>query len=293
MAVDEIDYEALPDSATLGAQLLAGAFAGIMEHSVMFPIDAIKTRMQAGGLGSAYTGVLSAMTKITTTEGSVALFKGLNSMVMGAGPAHAVYYATYEWVKDSLITDHDKFNILSTALAGSSATIAADALMNPFDTVKQRMQLGNSELSMFKLSKQMYQNEGLACFYYSYPTTVAMNVPFAALNFVIYETSTKLMNPTNDYDPIVHCLCGGISGATAAALTTPMDCIKTVLQVRGVSKDPRLQKVDTLSKAARAIYEIHGWKGFTRGLRPRVIANVPATAIAWTSYEMAKHFLIH
>ena len=32
---EEIDYEALPDSAPLSHQLLAGAFAGIMEHSVM------------------------------------------------------------------------------------------------------------------------------------------------------------------------------------------------------------------------------------------------------------------
>ena len=42
----EIDYEALPDDASLAAHLTAGALAGIMEHTVMFPIDSIKTRMQ-------------------------------------------------------------------------------------------------------------------------------------------------------------------------------------------------------------------------------------------------------
>lgn len=287
--MDEVDYEALPDSATLGAQLAAGAFAGIMEHSVMFPVDAIKTRMQATG---GYSGVLNAITRISSTEGSVALFKGLNSMVMGAGPAHAVYYATYEWIKRYLITDHEQFNVLSTATAGAGATIAADALMNPFDTVKQRMQLGSCSRSMTEMAKHMYKSEGFASFYYSYPTTVAMNVPFAALNFVIYESSRKLMNPTNKYDPITHCLCGGLSGATCAALTNPLDCVKTVLQVRGESKEPLIRNADTLSKAARAIYRMHGWYGFWRGLRPRVIANVPATAIAWTSYEMAKHILM-
>lgn len=289
MEHDEVDYEALPESATMTAQLLAGAFAGIMEHSVMFPVDAVKTRMQAQ---SGYTGVLSALTKISTTEGSVALFKGLNSMVMGAGPAHAVYYATYEWAKRRLITDHEQFNIMSTTLAAATATIAADALMNPFDTVKQRMQLGSNTMSMTQLAKHMYQKEGMASFYYSYNTTVTMNIPSAVLNFVIYESSTKLLNPTNTYDPIVHCLCGGLSGATSAALTTPLDCIKTLLQVRGESKDVRVREANSLKKAANVIYEIHGWWGFWRGLRPRVIANVPATAIAWTSYEMAKHFLL-
>lgn len=289
----EIDYEALPESATMGAQLLAGAFAGIMEHSIMFPIDAIKTRMQSMNHKN-YSGILNAITKISSTEGSMALFKGLNSMVLGAGPAHAVYFATYEFVKRQLIKDDDlnDFNTLKTAIAGSSATIVADALMNPFDTLKQRMQLGSNNLNMVGLAKHIYKNEGFKAFYYSYPTTLSMNVPFAALNFVIYETSTKILNPTNQYDPIIHCFCGGLSGATCAAITTPLDCIKTLLQIRGESNNLKIRNSNTLIKAAKTIYELNGYKGFFNGIKPRIIANVPATAISWTSYEMAKHFLL-
>ena len=33
----EIEYEALPDDASVAAHLAAGAFAGIMEHTVMCP----------------------------------------------------------------------------------------------------------------------------------------------------------------------------------------------------------------------------------------------------------------
>lgn len=290
----ELDYEALPESATMTAQLAAGAFAGIMEHSVMFPVDAIKTRMQSMNHPNSYTGVLSAITKISSTEGSMALFKGLSSMVLGAGPAHAVYFATYEFVKRHLIKDEDKdqLNLIKTATAGSSATIVADALMNPFDTLKQRMQLGCNRLPMAQLAKHMYKTEGFKSFYYSYPTTISMNVPFAAMNFVIYETSTKLLNPSNRYDPLIHCFCGGLSGATCAALTTPLDCIKTLLQTRGESTNALVRSSNTLSKAAKTIYQIHGWTGFWRGLRPRVIANIPATAISWTAYELAKHWLL-
>lgn len=290
----EIDYEALPESATLGAQLAAGAFAGIMEHSIMFPIDAIKTRMQSMNSTTVYTGVLNAITRISSTEGSLALWKGINSMVLGAGPAHAVYFATYEFVKKTLIKDDELNNLnpVKTAIAGSCATIAADALMNPFDTVKQRMQLGSSNYSMFQLSKFMYKNEGFKSFYYSYPTTISMNIPFAAMNFMIYESSTKILNPSNNYDPIIHCFCGGLSGATGAALTTPLDCIKTLLQIRGESKNPDVRNSNTLFKAAKIIYQLNGWSGFWRGLKPRIIANVPSTAISWTAYEMAKHFLL-
>ncbi|KAK7684844.1 hypothetical protein QCA50_012090 [Cerrena zonata] len=56
----EIDYEALPDDASLAAHLSAGAFAGIMEHTVMFPIDSIKTRMQMFTGNSGVTSSASA-----------------------------------------------------------------------------------------------------------------------------------------------------------------------------------------------------------------------------------------
>ncbi|QLQ78570.1 hypothetical protein HG537_0A08170 [Torulaspora globosa] len=290
---EEIDYESLPANASLASQLMAGAFAGIMEHSVMFPIDALKTRIQSASSGTAKSGLLSQISKISTAEGSLALWKGVQSVILGAGPAHAVYFATYEFSKSRLIDpeDYQTHQPFKTALSGTFATIAADALMNPFDTIKQRMQL-NTSSTMMTVARQIYQREGFGAFYYSYPTTIAMNIPFAAFNFVIYESSAKFFNPTNDYNPLIHCLCGGISGATCAAITTPLDCIKTVLQVRG-SETVSLavfKAADTFTKATKAIYKIRGWRGFWRGLKPRIIANMPATAISWTAYECAKHF---
>jgi hypothetical protein len=46
-----------------------------------------------------YTGVSNALSRIWTTEGWYALWRGVNSVVVGAGPAHALYFATYEHCK--------------------------------------------------------------------------------------------------------------------------------------------------------------------------------------------------
>ncbi|CAI4886438.1 AFH_G0029060.mRNA.1.CDS.1 [Saccharomyces cerevisiae] len=296
MPVDLPDYEALPTHAPLYHQLIAGAFAGIMEHSVMFPIDALKTRIQSANAKSlSAKNMLSQISHISTSEGTLALWKGVQSVILGAGPAHAVYFGTYEFCKKNLIdsSDTQTHHPFKTAVSGACATTASDALMNPFDTIKQRIQL-NTSASVWQTTKQIYQSEGLAAFYYSYPTTLVMNIPFAAFNFVIYESSTKFLNPSNEYNPLIHCLCGSISGSTCAAITTPLDCIKTVLQIRGsqtVSLEI-MRKADTFSKAASAIYQVYGWKGFWRGWKPRIVANMPATAISWTAYECAKHFLM-
>lgn len=81
--------------------MAAGAFAGIAEHTVMYPIDAIKTRMQiiSPQPGAVYNGMIQGTYRIATSEGIRNLWRGMSSVVVGAGPAHAVYFATYEAVK--------------------------------------------------------------------------------------------------------------------------------------------------------------------------------------------------
>jgi len=53
---------------------------------------------------------------------------------MATGPAHAVYFATYEAVKHLMGGNKaGEHHPLAAATSGACATIASDALMNPFD----------------------------------------------------------------------------------------------------------------------------------------------------------------
>lgn len=213
-------------------------------------------------------------------------------MVMGAGPAHAVYFGVFEAVKSYLGGGDSRHHPLVSAAAGASATISSDALMNPFDTVKQRMQISSTKYpNMISCMRDIYRNEGFSTFYLSYPTTLIMNIPFAAVNFSIYDSASKFLNPDRKYDPMVHCVAGGISGATAAALTTPLDVIKTVLQTKAGLTSTAPTNLNSFMDGARYIYYNKGISGFARGMKPRIVANMPATAISWTTYEMAKFYL--
>ena len=49
---------------------------------------------------AVYTGVGNAFTRISSTEGMRALWRGVSSVIMGAGPAHAVHFGVYEAVKE-------------------------------------------------------------------------------------------------------------------------------------------------------------------------------------------------
>lgn len=102
-----------------------------------------------------YSNMSDAFTRITTTEGTKRLWRGVASVIMGAGPAHAVYFGTYELAKDFAGGNDNGYSFAATgkrndvisleevadliviisASAGGLATIASDALMNPFDGV--------------------------------------------------------------------------------------------------------------------------------------------------------------
>lgn len=292
---EEYDYEALPENSSMTANALAGAFAGIMEHTVMYPVDAIKTRMQVANSKTVYSGIVQAVSKISAAEGAGSLWRGISSMVMGAGPAHAVYFGVYEFVKNELGTENGDPTPLVSAAAGAAATITSDALMNPFDVIKQRMQVNTNQYpTMSKCMSEVYKAEGLSAFFVSYPTTLMMNIPFAAINFTVYEEASKLLNPTKTYDPLVHCIAGGVAGATAAAITTPLDVVKTVLQTKGMlpaSAETSAAQLNSFMSGVRYIYRNNGLAGFAKGMRPRIVSNMPSTAICWTSYEMAKFYL--
>jgi solute carrier family 25 iron transporter 28/37 len=69
------------------------------------------------------------------------LWRGVYSVILGAGPAHAVHFATYEFCKEKFIEFDTKLRagkgssnqLLATGAAGAIATFSHDALMTPFD----------------------------------------------------------------------------------------------------------------------------------------------------------------
>ena len=142
--------------------------------------------------------------------------------------------------------------------------------------------------SMMSCAREIYTVEGARAFFISYPTTLSMTVPFQAIQFTVYEVASDFLNPGKQYNPLVHVVSGGMAGALAAAATTPLDVIKTMLQTRGSSDDAHIRNVRGLTSAARIIHTREGLNGFTRGMRPRLVSAMPSTAVCWMSYELGK-----
>ncbi|XP_074598425.1 mitoferrin-1-like isoform X2 [Brevipalpus obovatus] len=292
---EDYDYESLPNGYNFHVHMLAGAIAGIMEHSVMYPVDSVKTRMQSlyPGGGVVYRTVPGALYKIIKNEGFKRPFRGISLMVGGAGPAHALYFSCYEKMK-RVFSGTETGGRSPLAQAGSLATILHDAVMNPVEVVKQRLQMYNSQHNrVVTCASSILKNEGLKAFYRSYTTQLIMNIPFHCSHLVTYEFFQELTNPERKYNPMTHITSGAIAGAFAGAITTPLDVCKTLIntQDKMALKATRQLQITGLVNAVVTIYRCCGFKGYFNGLQARVLYSAPSTAISWSVYEFFKKSL--
>ncbi|XXG44282.1 hypothetical protein AAC387_Pa01g4133 [Persea americana] len=279
--------------------MVAGSIAGCVEHSAMFPVDTLKTRMQARPACAAphtvSIGLRQSLRSVLKVEGLVGLYRGIAAMMLGAGPAHAVYFSVYETSKE-LLSAGNPNNHLAHAASGVLATVSSDAVFTPMDMVKQRLQLRSSPYKgLMDCVKRVLREEGFGAFYASYRTTVLMNAPFTAVHFTTYEAvkrALKELSPESAGDEeslIVHATAGAAAGALAAALTTPLDVVKTQLQCQGVCGCDRYTN-SSIGDVFRTIVRQDGYAGLMRGWKPRMLFHAPAAAICWSTYEASKAF---
>lgn len=96
-----LTYEAL--TRTSGSEpvstlcmLLAGGIAGSVSWTVSYPLDVIKSRIQAID-GHRYSGMIDCLRQSIRTEGYSCLYRGLSSTILRAFPTNAVTFAVVTW----------------------------------------------------------------------------------------------------------------------------------------------------------------------------------------------------
>lgn len=94
--------DALPGSFATGA---IGAFSGAFGASIVYPINLLRTRLQAQGTvlhPPTYTGIVDVFNKTVKNEGVRGLFKGITPNLLKVVPAVSITYVVYENAKKAL-----------------------------------------------------------------------------------------------------------------------------------------------------------------------------------------------
>ena len=321
----DLDWEERdPKKITFVNHVIAGSCAGLAEHVSIFPLDTLKTQLQCERCGSTSPlKTWNCALNMVKREGPFRLWRGVGTMFMGCIPAHAAYFSIFEYSKMKLITE-SKRNLdasqsaLRASFCGASSAFAHDLCMTPFDTVKQRMQLGYYK-SIKDCFTTIVKKEGVGALYLSLPTTLTMNIPYGMIMVAVNESARDYLNSGTKHVSLYSSMvAGSLAGAIAAAVTNPLDVIKTRLQTQSLEPitytEPlpagcapavnvhmtssgvlqgaaRSTRVNGAVEAAKQILSEEGVRGFQRGIGPRMMVHAPAVAVSWTAYEAVKQAL--
>ncbi|KAL8255352.1 hypothetical protein R6Q59_033573 [Mikania micrantha] len=233
---------------------IAGGTAGVVVETALYPIDTIKTRLQAvrGGGKIVLHG----------------LYSGLAGNLVGVLPASALFVGVYEPAKKKLLKIFpENFSAVAHLTAGAIGGVAASLVRVPTEVVKQRMQTGQFA-SPPDAVRLIVSKEGFKGLYAGYGSFLLRDLPFDAIQFCIYEQlrlGYKLAARRDLNDP-ENAAIGAFSGALTGAITTPLDVIKTRLMVQGSANQYK-----GIVDCVQTILKEEGPSALLKGIGPRVL----------------------
>ncbi|XP_057974504.1 S-adenosylmethionine carrier 1, chloroplastic/mitochondrial-like isoform X2 [Malania oleifera] len=234
--------------------IIAGGTAGVVVEAALYPIDTIKTRLQAvhGGGKIIWRG----------------LYTGLAGNLAGVLPASAVFLGVYEPAKQKLLkTFPENLSAFAHLTAGAIGGAASSFIRVPTEVVKQRMQTGQFA-SAPDAVRLIVSNEGFKGLYAGFGSFLLRDLPFDAIQFCIYEQlriGYKLAAKRELNDP-ENAIIGAFAGAITGAMTTPLDVIKTRMMVQGSANQYR-----GIFDCVRTIIREEGTPALLKGIGPRVL----------------------
>uniref|UniRef100_UPI00398F5B26 mitochondrial S-adenosylmethionine carrier protein n=1 Tax=Pristiophorus japonicus TaxID=55135 RepID=UPI00398F5B26 len=238
------------------ASLVAGGMAGMCVDLTLFPLDTMKTRLQspqgfynAGGFRGIYAGVPSA--------------------AIGSFPNAALFFVTYECTKSVLGSRVSTTKApLVHMIAAALGEVVACLIRVPTEVVKQRAQACSS-LGTYKVFVDTIRQEGILGLYRGYGSTVKREIPFALIQFPLWEFLKALWSWKQNHavDSWQSAVCGAFAGGLAAAVTTPLDVAKTRIMLANAGTTTASGKVLPILSN---IWKTRGISGLFSGIAPRV-----------------------
>lgn len=163
----------------------------------------------------------------------------------------------------------------------------------PTEVVKSRTQTGayGANGSSWQTAVKTLRYEGVPGFYRGFGITIAREIPFTSIQFPLYEWLKRSYSATylggRRPNSVEAAVCGSIAGAFAAAVTTPLDVVKTrvMLEARGVDGVVRNPSVLSFPSRLVTIAKAEGLGALFSGWVPRTIAIGAGGAVFLGIYD--------
>eukprot|EP00747_Dinoflagellata_sp_TGD_P194408 gnl/TRDRNA2_/TRDRNA2_61769_c0_seq1.p1 gnl/TRDRNA2_/TRDRNA2_61769_c0~~gnl/TRDRNA2_/TRDRNA2_61769_c0_seq1.p1 ORF type:complete len:377 (-),score=43.71 gnl/TRDRNA2_/TRDRNA2_61769_c0_seq1:190-1320(-) len=267
----------------------AGAVAGMTAEVMLFPLDSLKTRAMSR-LGFRKAG------------GFKGVYRGLGVTMVGSVPGSAIFFVTYGVMKNSLCPTEAVQTHRADMLAVASicGELAACSVRVPTDLMKQRLQAGHAE-NVMGAANGLRTPHGGKVLMASFRVTMMRDIAQSGCQFPIFELLKAALADRSGVSigalPTWQCaVCGSIAGAASAMVSTPLDLIKTRLNLRATAEAAgggcdRGHTQSLVWTEMLDIYRSRGLTGFFSGAGLRATWMAFGGFIFLGSFEWAKNIM--
>ncbi|XP_059303050.1 uncharacterized protein LOC132055317 [Lycium ferocissimum] len=305
----DIDWKMLDKSKFffLGAALFSGV------STALYPVVVLKTRQQ---VAQAHLSCFKTAFSVVNHEGIRGLYRGFGTSLMGTIPARALYMTALEVTKSNVGTATVRLGVpeptaaaIAGAAAGLSAAVAAQLVWTPVDVVSQRLMVQGTHGSCKYVNgidafRRILQTDGPKGLYRGFGFSILTYAPSNALWWASYSVTQRLvwsgygcylskngdnctLRPDSKTVMMVQGVSAAMAGGISALITTPLDTIKTRLQVLDGDENGR-RGGPTVAQTVRNLVREGGWMACYRGLGPRWASMSMSATTMITTYEFLK-----
>nr|GMD84664.1 solute carrier family 25 member 44-like isoform X1 [Ipomoea batatas]GME06254.1 solute carrier family 25 member 44-like isoform X1 [Ipomoea batatas] len=239
---------------------ITGAILFTAQSALIHPTAVVKTRMQVAAASSGFSHMtgLSVFKHILKNDGIPGIFRGFGTSAIGSLPGRVLALTSLEICQ----------RLMVQGVPGSKLCNGT------FDVIRTVM-----------------KDEGVRGMYRGFGLTAVYQSPASALWWGAYATAQHIIWRSLDYSDdmgkkpshmemvTVQATAGMLAGACSSVVTTPIDTVKTRLQVMdeyGVGRP-------SVMKTTKILLQEEGWRGFYRGFGPREIISEAdvSTCMEW------------
>ena len=266
------------------------------------PIDVVKTRMQMQGEGlkaGAGPGVSGTARSIVAAEGAAGLYRGLSASLCREMSYSGIRMGMYEPARRSLAgwlgVDPAHTPLYLKVLAGAITGCTGSALANPLDLVKVRMQAlpksgRETYPSVPAALAAIWREGGVGGLWRGTVPTVQRATLLTASQVPAYDHVKHLMleggHMREGY--LCHFFCSMVAGVVAAAVTSPVDLVKSRMMIQPIDEAGRGTLYATTTDCFKTVVRTEGGLALFKGFNSQWLRIGPHTTVSLMVFEQLR-----
>lgn len=194
----------------LAFRFIAGACAGCISQTSIYPLEVLKTRLALRKTGQ-YDGIMDAALKIYANEGWRSFYRGYVPNMLGIIPYAGIDLAVYETLKKKYLKKHvtdsisDRPSFFVLLGCGTASCTLGQLCSYPLALIRTRLQAQvitaskielerkNPNHTMVGVFRRIIATEGVTGLYRGVTPNFIKVLPAVSISYVVYEYSSQAL----------------------------------------------------------------------------------------------------